>query len=232
MVVKRRYSPASTLWISCILAVAGAALLGEQAASQQQPSKLLFLTHAGLYKHTSLGPAERAVASWGPQAEFEVTALQGYEQDAASLDLSVIDAEYLSQFDGVMMMTNGNLPLTDSQKSALIDFVKGGGGFIGVHCAALTLYNYPEFGEMLGGYFRRTEPDRRSQSRGLRTSRDKNAGRQLAHPGRVLPVRHRGVDRRPSGGERGRTLRQPDPDRVVTSARACIAQHRHRENRP
>ena len=55
-----------------------------------------------------------------------------------------------------MMMTNGNLPLTDSQKSALIDFVKGGGGFIGVHCAALTLYNYPEFGEMLGGYFRRT----------------------------------------------------------------------------
>ena len=56
----------------------------------------------------------------------------------ASLDLSVIDAEYLSQFDGVMMMTNGNLPLTDSQKSALIDFVKDGGGFIGVHCAAFV----------------------------------------------------------------------------------------------
>ena len=45
MVVKRRYSPTSTLWIGCILAVAGAALLGERAASQQQPSKLLFLTH-------------------------------------------------------------------------------------------------------------------------------------------------------------------------------------------
>ena len=119
--------------------MAGAALLGGRAASQQQPSKLLFLTHAGLYKHTSLGPAERAVASWGPRAGFEVTALQGYQQDAASLDLSVITAEYLAQFDGVMMMTNGNLPLTDSQKSALIDFVKDGGGFIGVHCAALTL---------------------------------------------------------------------------------------------
>ena len=155
MVVKRRFPPASTLWISCILAAAGAALLGERAASQQQPSKLLFLTHAGLYKHTSLGPAERAVASWGPSAGFEVTALQGYQQDAASLDLSMITAEYLAQFDGVMMMTNGNLPLADSQKSALIDFVRGGGGFIGVHCAALTLYNHPEFGEMLGGYFRR-----------------------------------------------------------------------------
>ena len=140
MVAKRRYSAVSTLWIGCILALAGSALLGERAAAPQ-PSKLLFLTHAGLYKHTSLGPAERAVASWGPSAGFEVTALQGYQQDAASLDLSMIDAEYLAQFDGVMMMTNGNLPLTDSQKSALIDFVRDGGGFIGVHCAALTLYD-------------------------------------------------------------------------------------------
>ncbi len=130
MVVKRKYSPASTLWISCLLAVAGAALLGERAASQQQPSKLLFLTHAGLYKHTSLGPAERAVATWGPRAGFEVTTVQGYLQDAESLDLSFLNAEYLSQFDGIMMMTNGNLPLTVSQKDALVDFVRDGGGFI------------------------------------------------------------------------------------------------------
>ena len=154
MVAKRKYSPASTLWIACILAVAGSALLSERAASQQ-PKQLLFLTHAGYYKHTSLEPAEAAVTSWGPRAGFEVTTVQGYLQDAESLDLSFLDAEYLSQFDGIMMMTNGNLPLTDSQKDALVDFVRDGGGFIGVHCAALTLYTYPRFGEMLGAYFRR-----------------------------------------------------------------------------
>ena len=134
--------------------------LGEPFAtavhSRQEPKKLLFLTHAGLYKHTSLGPAETALTSWGPDAGFAVTALQRYLQDGASLDLSVITAEYLARFDGVMMMTNGNLPLDDSQRRALIDFVRGGGGFVGVHCAALTLYDHPEFGEMLGGYFRRT----------------------------------------------------------------------------
>ena len=154
MLTTRKCSPASTLWIACILAVAGSALLSERAASQQ-PKQLLFLTHAGYYKHTSLGPAEEAVTSWGPRAGFEVTTVQGYLQDAESLDLSFISAEYLAQFDGIMMMTNGNLPLTDSQKSALVDFVRDGGGFIGVHCAALTLYTYPEFGEMLGAYFRR-----------------------------------------------------------------------------
>jgi hypothetical protein len=27
---------------------------------------------------------------------------------------------------------------------------------VGVHCTALTFYNYPDFGEMLGGYYRRS----------------------------------------------------------------------------
>jgi type 1 glutamine amidotransferase len=54
-----------------------------------------------------------------------------------------------------MLMTNGNLPLSDDQKRALIEFVRNGKALIGAHCASLTLYNYPAFGEMLGGYFRR-----------------------------------------------------------------------------
>jgi type 1 glutamine amidotransferase len=123
---------------------------------QQALKKLLFLTHAALYKHTSLGPAERAVTSWGSDAGFEVTTLEGYLQDQQELDLSMITPEYLAQFDGLMMMTNGNLPLEDSQKRAIVDFVAGGGGFVAVHCAALTLYDYPDFGQMLGAYFRRT----------------------------------------------------------------------------
>ncbi|MEE2905886.1 MAG: ThuA domain-containing protein [Gemmatimonadota bacterium] len=127
-----------------------------QEPQQEAPKKLLFLTHAGLYKHTSLQYAEEAVASWGSSAGYEVTSLQGYLQDQQALDLSIITPNYLAQFDGLMLMTNGNLPLEDAQKRALVDFVEDGGGFVGVHNASLTLYNYPGFGEMLGAYFRRT----------------------------------------------------------------------------
>ena len=112
-----------------------------QEPQQEAPKKLLFLTHAGLYKHTSLQPAEEAVASWGPASGYELTTLQGYLQDQQALDLSIITPDYLAQFDGLMMMTNGNLPLADSQKRALVDFVKNGGGFVGVHNASLSLYN-------------------------------------------------------------------------------------------
>src|SRR5690242_8945688 len=122
----------------------------------QGPKRLLFLTHAGLYKHTSLGPAEKAVIELGKTGGFDVTTVEGYKQDPKQLDFSFLTPEYLNQFDGVMMMTNGNLPFTDAQKKMLLDFVRNGKGFIGAHCASLTFYNYPEYGDMLGGYYRRS----------------------------------------------------------------------------
>ena len=141
-----------------ILALAIVAFGFQLSVSGQAPKKLLFLTHAALYKHTSLGPAEKAVIELGKAGGFEVTTVEGYKQDAKQLDFSFFTPEYLNQFDGVMMMTNGNLPMSDAQKKALVDFVKGGKALIGAHCASLTFYDYPEFGDMLGGYFNRNLP--------------------------------------------------------------------------
>jgi hypothetical protein len=139
-----------------LVAVVAFAVAASPAAAQETPKRLLFLTHAALYKHTSLAPAEAAVSAWAEDGGFTVTGLRGYLQDAGSLDLSVVNRAYLAQFDGVMMMTNGNLPMDAEQRRALLDFVRDGGGFVGVHNAALTFYDEPGFGEMLGGYFRRT----------------------------------------------------------------------------
>ncbi len=132
--------------------------LADGGVRGQAPSRkrLLFLTHAALYKHSSLGPAEAAVTEYSKTGGFDVTTLEGYKQDSAKLDMSFLTPEYLAQFDGLMLMTNGNLPLTDLQKRAIVDYVRNGKALIGVHCASLTLYDYPEFGEVLGGYYRRS----------------------------------------------------------------------------
>jgi type 1 glutamine amidotransferase len=142
------------------IAIVVAALCAGSAlsAATQAPAKkrLLFLTHAGLYKHTSLAPAEKAVSELGQSGGFEVTTVEGYKQEASQIDLKFLTPEYLSGFDGLMLMTNGNLPLSEAQRKALLDWVASGKGLIGAHCAALTLYDYPAFGEMLGGYYRRS----------------------------------------------------------------------------
>lgn len=64
------------------------------------------------------------------------------------------NAKNLDYFDAVVFYTTGELPFTDEQKAALLSFVKvDGKGFLGMHSATDTLYNWPEYGEMIGGYF-------------------------------------------------------------------------------
>lgn len=64
------------------------------------------------------------------------------------------NAKTLGYFDAVVFYTTGELDMNDAQKADLLSFIKEDGkGFIGVHSAADTFYQWPEYGEMLGGYF-------------------------------------------------------------------------------
>jgi type 1 glutamine amidotransferase len=66
------------------------------------------------------------------------------------------NAKNLDQFDAVFFYTTGELPMDDEQKSALLAFVRDDGkGFVGTHSATDTFYQWPEYGEMIGGYFDR-----------------------------------------------------------------------------
>jgi type 1 glutamine amidotransferase len=64
-----------------------------------------------------------------------------------------ITAENLKNFDAVFFYTTGELPLSDVQKSDLLAFIRSGKGFAGVHSATDTFYRWPEYGELIGGYF-------------------------------------------------------------------------------
>src|SRR5438132_10279322 len=68
-------------------------------------------------------------------------------------DVSLITAENLRNFDAVYFFTSGELPLSDQQKTDLLDFVRQGKGFGGSHSATDCLYTWAEYGDMIGGYF-------------------------------------------------------------------------------
>jgi type 1 glutamine amidotransferase len=61
----------------------------------------------------------------------------------------------LNYFDALIFAsTTGELTLTDDQKQDMLSFVKEDGkGFVGVHAALDTNYKWPEYGEMIGGWF-------------------------------------------------------------------------------
>lgn len=52
-----------------------------------------------------------------------------------------------------MFYTSGELPMSDTQKTALLGFVQSGRGFVGVHSATDTFYQWPDYRKLIGGYF-------------------------------------------------------------------------------
>ncbi len=61
----------------------------------------------------------------------------------------------LQNFDAIVWASaTGETPLDDQQKKDLLSFVHDDGkGFVGIHAALDSNYKWPEYGEMIGGWF-------------------------------------------------------------------------------
>ena len=51
-------------------------------------------------------------------------------------------------------LTSGELAFTAEQRAAILSFVANGKGFLGAHSATDTLYEWPEYGALIGAYFK------------------------------------------------------------------------------
>lgn len=107
--------------------------------------RVLFVTHTAGYRHDSIAASIQAMQ--------EVAARTGTLEITPTEDLSQLNAGNLAEYDAIFFFTSGELDLSDLQKQDILEFVKSGKGFGGAHSASDTLYSWPEYGEMLGGYF-------------------------------------------------------------------------------
>jgi len=59
----------------------------------------------------------------------------------------------LNDFAAVVFYINGETDMTPKQKADLLSWIKSGKGFVGIHTATSAGYYWPEYGDMIGGYF-------------------------------------------------------------------------------
>jgi uncharacterized protein len=105
------------------------------------------LTATAGFRHDSI-PAAR-------QAMTDLAARTGAFTVAATETLGDFTASRLGSTDVLMFaLTTGELAFDAAQKDAIASFVANGGGYIGVHSAADTLYQWPEYGRLVGAYFK------------------------------------------------------------------------------
>ena len=143
-------------WTRSALLIAQA--LGLCALAYAQPErppkkKVLAIGQSKGYEHDAVSHGLATIWKLGQQSGIFDTFIR---TDTELITKKKLDrnAKNLDYFDAVVFYTTGELDLDDQQKADLLAFVKEDGkGFVGVHSAMDTFYKWPEYGEMVGGYF-------------------------------------------------------------------------------
>lgn len=149
---------------------AGAALIGVQQfgralGAQKATKKVLFYTKSSGFEHSviqrkgdKLSHAERILTDIGKEHGFEVV---------ASKDGRLFDPDKIGEWDAFAFETTGVLttmgdhkdgqPMSADGKKAFLDAIRGGKGFVGMHCATDTFHSHGDaidpYIEMIGGEF-------------------------------------------------------------------------------
>jgi type 1 glutamine amidotransferase len=119
----------------------------------QAPKKLLFIGEEKGYRHEAVSHAMAVVDRLGRETGLWETYIRTDTEPLTKKKLEY-NARNLNDFDAVMFYTGGTLEMDDQKKADLLSFIHDDGkGFIGVHSAAITFTQWPEYVEMLGGTF-------------------------------------------------------------------------------
>ncbi|MCI3271542.1 ThuA domain-containing protein [Streptomyces cylindrosporus] len=104
--------------------------------------RLLVYTRTTGYRHDSIPAAVDAVRTLG---DFAVD----HSEDPGDLE-GPLDA-----YAAVVFLSTSGEVLTPAGRERLAGYMAAGGGFVGVHAAACTEYEWPYYGELLGARFAR-----------------------------------------------------------------------------
>jgi uncharacterized protein len=144
------------------------------SVAQAAPKKLLVVTTTAGFRHTSIPNLEKVLTALGNESgQFTVDLVQQPPgqpaaargtatpeqkaaeekwQSALKTALQKLSPESLKNYDAVVFAsTTGELPIPDPQ--GLLDWIKAGHAFIGIHAASDTFHRWPAYLEMLGGEF-------------------------------------------------------------------------------
>jgi uncharacterized protein len=147
----------------------GSLLLDKYALAAPPARKILAIgdVHRKIYQHDSVSHAMATIFDLGRKTGLFDTYIRTdiqlitkhpltFAETSAVPDVNGNDVNYktLNDFDAIFFYGIGELELTDQQKADLLSFIRDDGkGFIGCHTAITAFYKWPEYGEMIGGYF-------------------------------------------------------------------------------
>ncbi len=162
----RRLLNATHLWLAPIACIAllpmnlAAQAVGKDAVPAAPHAKQIHLKHVLVigqtkgFEHDSVSSAMAAVFNMGEESGLWDTEMRTDTELLTKKDLGR-NSKTLNYFDLIVFAsTTGELDMDASQKQDMLSFIHDDGkGFVGIHAAMDTNYQWPEYGEMIGGWF-------------------------------------------------------------------------------
>ncbi|GAB2975263.1 hypothetical protein GCM10023080_044960 [Streptomyces pseudoechinosporeus] len=105
---------------------------------------LVFSKTAG-FRHDSIPDGIAAVKDLG--------AANGFAVDATE-DGAAFTSRNLAKYDAVVFLSTTGDVLNEAQQNAFEGYVRRGGGYVGIHAAADTEYDWAFYGGLVGAYFK------------------------------------------------------------------------------
>lgn len=115
------------------------------SCGEKQNPKVLVFSHTRGYRHESIEAGKVALIDLGKKHGFDVDTTE---------NASFFIEDNLKRYQAVIFLSTTMDVLDVPQQDDFKRFIEAGGGFVGIHAAADTEYEWPWYGKLVGAYFK------------------------------------------------------------------------------
>ncbi|MFE9763903.1 ThuA domain-containing protein [Streptomyces sp. NPDC005808] len=137
-------APARVMTSAAAAAVLIGCVSGPAASKGADETRVLVFSKTAGFRHDSIPEGIAAVRELGATGGFTVDATE---------DAGAFTSRNLARYAAVVFLSTTGDVLDAAQQSAFERYIKRGGGYVGVHAAADTEYDWAFYGGLAGAYF-------------------------------------------------------------------------------
>jgi len=126
------------IFMVCIGIVVG------MSSAKKKPARVLVFSKTAGFHHSSIPAGIKAIQKLGAENGFEVD---------TTTNATWFTADRLKGYGVVIFLSTTGDVLNAEQQKAFESYIQKGGGYVGVHAAADTEYEWPWYNKLVGAYF-------------------------------------------------------------------------------
>jgi type 1 glutamine amidotransferase len=130
--------------ISAVFTISMTCVACGHKSNQVSDSRILVFYKTEKFYHKAIPAGIAALEKLGSENNIDVE---------ASKNAGSFTTENLKQYKAVVFLSTTGDVLNEEQQAAFEQYIQKGGGFVGIHAAADTEYDWPWYNQLVGAYF-------------------------------------------------------------------------------